>query len=251
VMLEIGQGGGRVISSTLCASIMITTAPPLRPPPSHRSPLQLLEKATAEFPAVSGEGDSCAQILKILKPVLEDFKALEEHHKGIPSERFNDDSVYKGLTAEAIDSKTLALNKARACAGLANRLDALARFLARPLADFATRAIELEEATGLESSVFPWEELLQCSGTVNFGRWSAKGVDPDVLRVVGEELAKNANLRGVTLEAEDGRPVSLWLPDGVKTKELNWRSNNVVLLNPGLACLLAMQCVELEQLDIR
>jgi hypothetical protein len=218
---------------------MITTAPL---PTSHLPPLQLLEKAAEEFLGVH---------VKILEQVLEDFKALEVHHKGTPAEQFNDDAVYKRLTAEGIENKTLALNKARVCAGQANKRDALARFLARPLADFATRAVELEVATGLASSVFPWEELLQCRGTVNFGRWKAKGVELDVLRVVGEELAKNANLRGVTLEAEDGKSVALLLPEGRKTKELKWGSNVVVALNPGLACLLAMQCVELEQLDIR
>ena len=231
-------GRGRGISRNLCASIMITKAPPT----SHLPPLQLLEKAAAEFLGAHAQ---------ILERVLEDFKALEEHHRGTPAEQFNDDAVYKRLTADGIETKTLALNKARVCAGQAKRRDALARFLARPLADFATRAVELEEATGLASSVFPWEELLQCRGTVNFGRWKAKGVELDVLRVVGEELAKNTNLRGVTLEAEDGKSVALLLPEGRKTKELKWGSNAAVALNPGLACLLAMQCAELEQLDIR
>jgi hypothetical protein len=158
--------------------------------------------------------------------------------------------VYKRLTAEGIEAKTLALNKARVCAGQANRRDALARFLARPLADFATRAVELEEATGLASSVFPWKELLQCAGTVNFGRWKAKGVLPGALQVVGEELAKNAALRAVTLEAEDGKIVALALPEGWKSKKLEWGNNAAVQLNQELACLLAAQCVELEKLEI-
>jgi hypothetical protein len=189
----------------------------------------------------------------ILKRVLEDFKALEKRHEGTPAEQFNNDALYKDLTAEAIESKTLALNKAQVCAGQANRREgSLARLLARPLADFATRAVELELATGLASSVFPWEQLLQGSDTVNFGRWRTEGVEPDVLRVVVGELAKNANLRTVMLEAEDVKTVAaLLLPEGWKSKQLKWGSNAVVSLDPGLACLLAKQCAELEQLDIR
>jgi hypothetical protein len=159
--------------------------------------------------------------------------------------------VYKNLTAEAIESKTLALNKALICGEANRRADALARFLVRPLADFATRAVGLEEATGLASSVFPWGELLRSSATVNFGRWRAKGVEPDVLRVVGEELAKNAHLRAVSLESEDGKTVALSLPEGWKSKDLEWGSNSAVALDPGLAFLLVKLCVDLKQLKIR
>jgi hypothetical protein len=209
---------------------------------SHLPPLQLLEKAASEFLGVHAQ---------ILEQVLEDFKALEQHHKDTPAEQFNNDAVYKNLTAKGIETKTMALNKARVCAGQASRRDDLARFLARPLADFATRAVELEVKTGLANSVFPWEELLQCYGTVNFGRWKAKGVEPGALRVVGDELAKNANLRAVTLEAENGKIVALALPEGWQTKKLEWGNNTAVQLNQELACLLVAQCVELEKLEIR
>jgi hypothetical protein len=236
VVLEIGKGGGQRHVPHPLRSIMITTVPPLT---SHLSPLQLPEKAAAE--------DLGAQILK---QVLEDFMALEEQHKGTPAEHFNDDAVYKRLTAEAIEGKTMALKKARVCAGQANRRDALARYLARPLADFATRGIELEAATGLASSVFPWEELRQ-SSTVNFGRWRSKDLGPDALRAVWAELAKNENLRVVTLEVEGGKTVALSLPKGRETKKLEWMGNAVVALDPGLALFLVNPCVELEELDAR
>ena len=191
---------------------------------------------------------------KIVETVLADFAELTRRHNDIPVAKFNEDTLYKQLTSEAIEAKSLAIHKIRICAGQVKKGaadDTLARVMGRPLQDFATRAVELEEETGLSSASFPWKEILEMRSAINFGLWRAEGVDPGVIRVVSEELFKNTALRGVTLQGDDRITYTLALPKGWKSSKLEWSEQSVVNLSPAVASILVKHCVALQFLDLR
>jgi hypothetical protein len=189
---------------------------------------------------------------QILACVEEEFAELENRHTATPPTDFNRDEVYQRLTTEAIEAKTLCLRKIRICASQAGKgagQDTMDLFLKLPIKDFASQYVEFEVATGLFN--FPWAEVVNMSRTVPFGRWRPQGIDEGKLRVVLEALAKNTNMRLVTLDDDCGKLHSLALLEGWASKSLEWGIQDVVHQAPALAALLIRNCVHLETLELR
>ena len=110
---------------------------------------------------VQTDGNMSQLLRELIKHVMDEVDTVNENHAQRGLAEFNDDKVYKEMTAEAIDSKALAIKK------MAFFVDSfgearedktlLARIKARPFLDFAHESTMLELQTG--SNGFPWEQV--------------------------------------------------------------------------------------------
>ena len=213
----------------------------------------LKEELFIQAPAALGGSEAtvaaAATLLESVKRSLED---LELKYNDICAEDFNNDTLYKTLTTEAIEAKSLALIKVRIFAHQLNkgsRMETLDAITQMPLGDFASRAVLLELETGIVD--FPWKEVVGNAASVYFGLWSPEGVDQEKFEVVSAELGKNTNLRKAAWMGRDGQQLSLTLPEGYAIRELDWSGSLEIKQSPAIASLLIRQCLQLETLDLR
>ena len=213
----------------------------------------LKEELSIQAPAALSGSDSAASCAAgLLESVGKQFEALKRRYEDTPPDDFNDDGLYKTYTAEAIEGKSLAIKKVeifadqlRKGAG-AQTLDAI---MARPLGDFASRAVVLELETGMPD--FPWRDVVDGKAVVNFGRWRPERIEPSKLDRAVAELFSQANFRTAMLLCRDGEDHSLTLPEGVASKWIAWSQKRAAEESPAFAALLIQRCAAVETLDLR
>ena len=161
----------------------------------------LKEELSFQAPAVLSRSEALVtSATAVLKSVEQQFRTLENKYMDTAAHAFNDDLLYKTLTTEAIEGKSLAIKKVEIYADQLNKgagVDILEAILERPLQDFSSRAVVLELETGMCD--FPWSDVVDQKAIVNFGRWRPEGTAPDKLNFAVEELFKNPNFRTGTM----------------------------------------------------
>ena len=94
--------------------------------------------------------------------VMGEVDALTKEHTDMDLASFNDDTIYKDLTAQAIDSKLMAITKIQLFVDSVPQSmedkTLLDRITARNFMDFSHESTMLELQTG--ASGFPWEQVM-------------------------------------------------------------------------------------------
>ena len=187
----------------------------------------------------------------MLTSVTSEFAAVLRLHASQPADTFNLDDKYKHFTSEAIEAKSLALEKIRIYAqqSISGAGEDLLAFIRdRPLMDFADRSVILELLTGLTS--FPWMQVTSKSVKVDLGSWAPDGVEEKYLRTAGEELAANGNLREVTF-GNEGTVLNLRLSEGLKSKQFELSGSPAILSALSSVFWLLGACTDVEAVDLR
>ena len=200
------------------------------------------ESAEVILTEAQGDLDTAVQSVKA------EYEEMAAKHDALAPEFFNNDKEYKQLTTEAIESKSLALEKLSVIIRLAADgvgADVLRRAVERRMADFAHEGTVLELRTGV--SGFPWAEAGKAAA-VALGAWTPSGLDAPQLGAVAAALAGNSDLRSLSIQ---GATDTLVLKNGWATADIDWDSNAAVRASPGVTGFVLRCCTGLRSLSLR
>jgi Ran GTPase-activating protein (RanGAP) involved in mRNA processing and transport len=216
--------------------------------------------------AVAGSGGSAglglASALVVVRDrALRDFADLVCRHEGVDATAFNNDELYKAMTAEAVDAGALALRKMDVFAEVlaaaggqghgggatqgGRSSDELERVLDAPLAAFANAAAVLQLRAGLPG--FPWREVVEGRSSLDFGGWSPAGCEPWRLEIARIALAAHGNALRVLVRS--GAASLLLGAGGFAARAQRWPANADFRLAEEVGFLLSC-CTAAAELDV-
>jgi hypothetical protein len=181
--------------------------------------------------------------------VIKEYTDLIEKQGKIGLETFNNDDEYKDIIRKAIIAKSNAFSKIQFY--LDNLVDGneelLNLILQCPFEELAIPGKKQEIKTGL-SIPFPWRDLLEKQGIVDFGAWNPhhESMTAEKTELALHEL-RNHN-RFHTLRINEHL---LAFQGGWAAEKINWDGQKAVEESPGTVAFLLKNCKALTSISIR